>query len=876
MGEVYRARDTLLSRHVALKVLPEAFSRDIERMARFEREAKLLASLNHPNIAAIYGLEVSGQTRALVMELVEGPTLADRIRMGAIPLEEALPIARQIADAVEYAHDKNVIHRDLKPANIKVKQDGIVKVLDFGLAKAMSEDLNEGAIANSPTLSMAATRQGIILGTAAYMSPEQARGKQLDRRTDIWSFGVVLYEMLTGRQAFEAEDVSLTLAAVMKSDPDWNLLPKDASSALLGALRRCLQKDPKQRLRDMGDVRLAMEGAFETAAAPKADSAVVPRSPGWQRAAIVGVASLILGSVAAGFSVWTFTRPKPQPPVRLSIVHEGGTIGSPNDPDVAISPDGRRVVYEVSPIGGNYGRLYVRSLDQLEPTLLTDLARSPFFSPDGQWLAFANDKNTLSKVAVSGGPVVSICKLDGVPRGATWGPGDTIIFATSDTSSGLFRVPAAGGEPQVLTKPDVQKGELDHLYPELLPGGHSVLFTITKRESVANSEIAVLDLDKGTYRVLIQGGSNPHYSSSGHIIYGVAGTLRAVAFDLPSLQVHGTPSPVVEGVTTKTSGAASFSVSPGGTLAYLAGGPVSGLRNLVWVDRQGREEAIKAPPRAYAYARVSPDGTRVALDIRDQENDIWIWDLRRENLARLTFDPGMNRGAEWTPDGKRLAFSAQREGSENIYWQPADGSSMPEALTKNPKASLVPEAISPDGTQLLFTQSAPPRDIGRVQLDGEHKSDVVLKIDAANAHNPAISPDGRWLAYQSDESVREEIYVRPFPDVNGGRWQITTNGGTRPLWNPNGRELFYYTAPGTLMSVSIEPGATFRADTPRMVFQGRYPAPQDGRQYSISPDGRRFLMIKDAAADADAPPAQIVIVQNWFEELKQKVPVGAK
>jgi hypothetical protein len=490
-------------------------------------------------------------------------------------------------------------------------------------------------------------------------------------------------------------------------------------------------------------------------------------------------------------------------------------------------------------------------------------------------MGFVKEGNTLAKVAVSGGPAVTIGAMESAPRGATWGQDDIILFATNNASTGLLRIPASGGKAEVVTTPDAKKGETDHLFPEYLPGGRAVLFTITNNQSIENSQIAVLDLKSGSYRVLIQGGSNPRYSASGHIVYGVEGTLRAVPFDLDTLEVHGTPVPVLGGVVTMSSGAASFSIAPNGTLAYLAGAATAQQRTLVWVDRQGHEEAIKAPPRAYAYARLSPDGTRVALDIRDQDNDIWIWDLARQTLARLTFDPGLNRGPVWTPDGKRLAFSAQREGSENIYWQAADGSGTPEALTNIPNARIGPDAISPDGTQLLFVQTSTPRDISRVALEGERKPEPLLATSFSE-QNADISPDGRWLAYDSDESGRLEVYVRPFPNVNAGRWQISTGGGTRPLWNPNGRELLYYIAPGTMMSVPIEPGATFKAGTPQVIFTGQYATPQTGRQYSVSPDGRRFLMIKDAAGDAEAPPPQINVVLNWFEELKQQAPTGTK
>jgi serine/threonine-protein kinase len=872
MGEVYRAHDTRLNRDVALKVLPEMFARDRQRMARFEREAKLLASLNHPNIAAIYGLEESGEIRALVMELVEGPTLAERIRGGAIPLDEALPIARQVADAVEYAHDKSVIHRDLKPANIKVTADGTVKVLDFGLAKAMSEDPAEGDMSNSPTLSMAATRQGVILGTAAYMSPEQAKGKVVDRRADVWAFGCVLYEMLTGKQVFHGEDVTDVLAAVVKSEPEWNRLPATTPHPISNLMRRCLEKNVKRRLVHIGEARILLEDVLSGAAPAEPVAAQGFHRLGG-RALLFGAGALLAGGLVAGVAMWVLMQPEAPLPVRLTVVHPGAETLYVNDfdPDVALSPDGRRLVYIAGGAGGAMGRLYVRALDELRPTLLADSARSPFFSPDGQWVGFLGARG-LAKVAVTGGPAVAISAVSGL-RGAAWGPDDTIIFATIETATGLLRIPAAGGEPEVLTKPDPEKGEVDHLFPEFLPGGRAVLFTITNNESIENSQIAVLDLETRNYRVLIHGGSHARYSASGHIVYGVAGTLRAVAFDLDSLEARGTPVPVLEGTSTKSTGAASFSLSRDGTLVYLAGQASTGQRTIVWVDRQGREEAIKAPPRAYAYLRLSPDGTRIALDIRDQENDIWIWDLARETLARLTFDPGLNRGPVWTPDGKRVAFSAQREGSENIYWQAADGSGAPEPLTQMPNTPIFPHAFSPDGTLLLFTEIPTPRNISLVKLDGDRKPQPLLQSSFSES-SPEISPDGRWLAYDSNESGRVEVYVRPFPDVNAGRWQISTGGGASPLWNPNGRELFYYGQVGTVMAVRVEPSTSFQAGAPQLVLQGPYVAPIGASHYSVSRDGRRFLMIKDAATQGNVPPPQINVVLNWSEELKRRVPTG--
>jgi serine/threonine-protein kinase len=648
MGEVYRARDTRLHREVALKILPEVFAADPERLARFQREAQVLASLNHPNIASIYGLEEADGVKALVLELVEGPTLAERLsdvasdssrtstgpatagfgpaeagphaggatRRRGMPINEALAIAHQIADALEAAHEQGIIHRDLKPANVKIKADGMVKVLDFGLAKLALDPLSpvggegrgEGA-SQAPTLTTpAATRQGIILGTAAYMSPEQARGKPVDRRTDIWAFGAVLYEMLAARRAFEGDDVSDTLATVLKSDPDWSALPEDLPARIRELIRRCLDKNPKKRVRDIGDVLLAMEGAFETPAPQRTDSVaapVAPHSVGWRQALPRMLAALALGGLIAGLVAWRLTLPAPPRVTRLAIATPASDPLSlaPSSQDIAISPDGTRVAYWAGggPSLGIQGRLAVRSLDQLAVTPLQgNRPFGPFISPDNAWVGF-NDQGdyTLKKVSILGGPPITICPVPAGMRGASWGPDDTIIFGTA-LPSGLWRVSASGGEPTELTTPDASVPGQNHVWPEILPGGRAVLFTILAG-TIENSQIALFNLDTGEQTVLIPGGSYPRYSPTGHIVYGIGGTLRAVGFDLDRLAVTTTPVPVVDGVVTKDSGAADFDLADNGTLVYVPGRAVGGsrrTRTLVWVDRDGREEP---PARSRAW-----------------------------------------------------------------------------------------------------------------------------------------------------------------------------------------------------------------------------------------------------------------------------------
>ena len=837
MGEVYRATDTRLKREVAIKVLPTSLAADPDRLARFQREAEVLASLNHPNIAAIYGLEESGDTRALVMELVEGATLADRIAQGPIPIDEAMPIARQIAEALEAAHEQGIIHRDLKPANVKVRPDGTVKVLDFGLAKL--NDRNGPNVSNAPNaLSMsptitspAMTLGGMILGTAAYMSPEQARGKQVDKRADIWAFGCVLYEMLTGRRPFEADDVSPTMARVLEREPDFDALPASVSARVRQALRLCLRKDPKQRAADIRDVRLALEGAFETAGSQAAAAVVAPL---WRRVATLTAGALVVAALG-GALVWLAMRPAdPVPPrvSRLPIAFSGAsalTIGGA-DRDLAITPDGSRVLY----VGNRGTQLFVRALDALEPVaVFTGTPRGPFVSPDGQWIGFVDNNTSLKKVAVTGGPAVTLATLDaGTPRGATWGPDDTIIFATATLATGLQRAGAAGGSTTVLTRPDRAHGEADHLWPELLPGGRAVLFTITAvTGGLDAAQVAILDLQTGMRTIIVRGGSHAHYVPSGpgspkraereggHLVYAAEGTLRAVPFDLARLETRGTPVPVVPDVVTTAAGAVDAVVASDGTLAYVsAGRGVTGAnapRTLVWVDRQGRETPIPAPPRAYTYPRLSPDDTRVVVYANDQEQDLWLWDLARATLTRLTFEPAQDSNPVWTPDGRRLLFNSTRAGESNLYVQAADGTGSATRLTEGANAQY-PTGTTAQGTRVVFTETTPTRarDLRLLKLTptpetaGQGRGEPVepprvepLLETRFDERGGIVSPDGQWLAYESNSSGRYEIYVRPFPNVGDGQWQVSNAGGVQPLWARNGQELIYVSLTGALMRV---------------------------------------------------------------------------
>jgi len=871
MGEVYRARDGKLNRDVAVKVLPEAFVSEHERLARFQREAEVLASLNHPNIAHIYGIEDGGETTGIVLELVEGQTLAERIAEGPLPLDEALELAKQISEALEAAHALGIVHRDLKPANIKITPDGVVKVLDFGLAKALAP--GEGPDSDtslSPTLSQG-TAMGTILGTAAYMSPEQAKGKTVDARTDVWAFGVVLYEMLAGERAFQGEDVSDTLVAVFRDEPDWTKLPSGTPPRVLKAMQVCLEKKAKGRVRDIAAVRLAMEGAFETEG-PKATP--TSEGPFWRRAvvpALVGFASLVVG----GLAVWMLT-PSPDRPVGRFVVSTSPTgpfLGQTFQMDLAISPDGTRIVYVAGP--GHNRQLFVRPVGQLEGALgLGGLpgADTPFFSPDGEWLGFATASDTSwKKVSVLGGPPVTLWDSPSAPRGASWGPDDTIVFAQQANGTGLFRGSAGGGEPEVLTSPDEAAGERNHWWPEVLPGGRAVLFTIVKGTSDQDREIAVLDLESKETAVLIHGGTQPRYAPTGHIVYGAEGALRAVPFDLGRLEVIGNPVPVVDDVMIKRSGAVNFAISSTGSLVYASGGAGGALvRSLVWVDRQGHEEPVGAVPRSYQEFSLSPDGARIAIRIADTENqDVWVYDLTRSTSTRLTFDPVTEVFPVWTPDGARVVF-----GSSDIplSWKAADGTGDVEPLGE--QTHQYPQALTPDGRTVVFEQrGGGDGEIGMLNVDGERTSFLLLEGNFAE-RNAALSPDGRWLAYQSDESGEWQVYVRPFPDVNAGRWQVSTDGGQWPVFNPSANELFFR-GPSGVMALAFATEPSFTPGALTQLFPWEFVGAMN-RRMAVSPDGERFLLLKAVSLetdDEDRPNPQIILVENWFEELKRLVPV---
>jgi serine/threonine-protein kinase len=815
MGEVYRAEDTNLSREVAIKVLPEQFTQDPQRLARFEREAKLLASLNHPNIAAIYGLEEADGVRFLALELVEGETLQERVAKGPVPVEETLEVCRQIAEGVEAAHEKGVIHRDLKPANVKVTPEGKVKILDFGLAKAFEEEIPVTDFSKSPTLTEEMTRAGVILGTAAYMSPEQARGKPVDKRADIFAFGAVLYELLTGRRAFEGETVTDTLAAVLKSEPDWRKLPDSTPWRIKELLDDCLQKEVGDRSHDISHARIQIKKALkEPATASPTDStrAVQPGGQPWGMIAGLVVAT----AVVAGLVVWLLIQPSsPEPPLNRFVIRPSppAILASTTANEVAISPDGRQLVYMALGEGGV--QLYLRSLDDLVDRPIPGTANPlgmVFFSPDGESIGFFAE-GKLKKTSLAGGSPIALC--DALSGGQTgdWFE-DTIVFtATLESGQGLYRVSANGGEPEMLATVNLDEGELGYVLPDFLPDGRDVLFTIGLG---TRFQTALLSLETGERKVVLEDARQASYLSTGHLVYeqGATGNLMAVSFDLAALEVIGDSVPVVQGVRQTRNTVVDYAISNNGTLVYVPSQP--DVQRLVWVDRKGTESVITQEDVSFSSPRISPDGKRVALAITKsgETQNIWIYNLENESLRRLTFEGGSLE--TWSPDGKWIILRGRdSEGLSAISRQLADGSGPIEHLTVPSTINMSPGSLTPDGGVVAFTQNG---DIWMLPMDGDREPQPLISSPNIECCSK-FSPDGRWIAYVSNQLGPDHVYVSPYPDPNV-RWLVSEEeGGIQPV---------------------------------------------------ISPDGQRFLMIKAV----EGSTAQINVVLNWFEELKRLVPTN--
>ena len=876
MGEVYRATDTDLKRAVAIKVLPDPRTMHADRLSRFQREAEILASLNHPHIAQIHGLQKDGGRTALVMELIDGATLAQRIDAGPIPVEEALSIAKQIAAALEAAHERGIIHRDLKPANVKIRRDGTVKVLDFGLAKLIDVsgmDRLEGpsALSASPTITAPFTTQsGMVLGTAAYMAPEQAKGADADRRADIWAFGCVVYEMLTGRRAFQGDSVLETLAAVMHDDPDWSRLPAGVSATLRLLLRRCLARDPHRRVSHMAAVTFALD-EDRAQAADVAAPTNAQRSRG-RGLATLAVATLLIGAATGVVVWWLAPRPSLTRVVRTTIPEATFVPGT--DPTIALTPDGTKLAF----VSSDATQIRVRPLDALPSATVvatSSFLRCLFSSPDGEWIGYVENNYTLKKVPVAGGATVTLLTTDGPTRGAAWGPDDTIVFATGEIATGLQRISADGGAVTVLTRPARERGESDHVNPAWLPGGDRVLFTILALQGGLNAaKVAVLDLSTGTWRTVVDGAYGGRYVDSGHLVYAAAGALWATRFDLSRLETRGAPVKVLPQVSVGAiGGLAHFDVAANGTLVYPQGARdyYSRSRVPVWVDRNGRETPVAAPRDAYQHPRLSPDSTRLAVVIT---GDIYVLDVSRPGspLSRLTLAPGSDWYPVWTPDSRRIVFGSWRGGGfSNLYVQDADGGSA-ERLTESPDMQL-PTSITLDGKVVFHSF---PKDIHTLRLQAPHEVATVAGTPVEE-RNGAVSPDGRWLAYEGETASGSgvlEVFVRSFPDVDRGTWQVSRGGGAFPAWARNGGELYYLKTDGTMVGVPVEAnGDSWKAGSPTDLFQGPYLMLGDGsmaRQYDVAADGR-FLMLRDDAADT-ASRAHFIVVQNWATELARQVP----
>ena len=870
MGEVYRAEDTNLSREVAIKVLPEQFTKDPQGLARFEREAKLLASLNHPNIAAIYGFEEADGVRFLAMELVPGETLAERVAKGPLPVEETLEICRQIAEGVEAAHEKGVIHRDLKPANVKVTPEGKVKILDFGLAKAFEEETPVTDISQSPTLTEEMSRAGVILGTAAYMSPEQAKGEAVDKRADIFAFGCVLYELLTGKRTFSGKTITETLGAIIHKEPDWAALPATTPWRIQELLRRCLTKDAHDRLDGIANVRVEIKLALEEPAA-ELPTGVASAAQPTRRLWVMAVGLVVLALAVGGMASWLFIQPSsPEQPLNRFVIRPSPPVvlASTNYKEVAISPDGRQLVY--MGVGEEGRQLYLRSLDDFVDRPIPGTVNSRgivFFSPDGKSIGFFAE-GKLKKTSLAGGSPISLYDAPPGLRSGDWFE-DTIVFtANFESGQGLYRLSANGGEPEMLATVNFDEGELRYGIPDFLPDGKNLLFTI---QFSTGFQTALLSLETGERKVVLENARQARYLSTGHLVYEQSrtGNLMVVPFDLAVLEVTGDSVPVVQGVRQRVGTYVDYDISNGGTLIYVPSTSTGGLkRTLVWVDRQGLATPLIEDRQAYSRPRLSPDGQRVAVAIQSSLNqDIWIYDIGRGTRMRLTVE-GINDSPVWTPDGTRVTFNSTRDGPRELYWKPADGSGQAELLLNtNSGNRLMPTSWSSDGEMLAFYSPDGARDIWTLPREGDALTFVAT---AFNERSPMFSPDGRWLAYVSDESDRDEIYVKPYPGP-GGKWPISTEGGTEPMWSADGRELFYRLGE-KMMVVEVQSEPAFTSEGPQLVFEVPYLTDQFGTSnYDISPDGQRFLMIK-AAEEEEGQQGQINVIQNWFEELKRLVP----
>src|SRR5262245_6337564 len=866
MGEVYRARDTRLERTVAVKVLPAHMSSSPDTRQRFEREAKTISQLSHPHICAVYDVGREGETEYLVMECLEGETLTERFLRGPLVTDQVLRYGIEMADALDRAHRQGIVHRDLKPSNVMITKSG-VKLLDFGLAKAIVPSAPLAGATALPT-QQGLTQEGTILGTFQYMAPEQLEGKEADARTDIFALGAVLYEMATGRKAFEGKSQASLITSIMSSQPpSISAIQPMAPPALDRVAQVCLAKDPEDRWQSAHDVASELKWIAEGGSQAGIPAPVASRRRVRERL-VWALGGVLLGALAAALAAWAWVRnaaPERRPGAHVSLTLPAAEQVALRATHVlAFSPDGSRIVYVGKP--GTSRQLYVRPIDRFtaSPIPGTEGAENPFFSPDGQWIGFFAD-GKLKKISLGGGPPAILCDSLGA-LGGSWGPDDTILFAPQFTS-GIWKISAKGGEPQRLTAPDPGRKERAQIWPRILPGGKSALLTIWTGRSWDEARIAVVDLATGRRRTLLEGGTDAHYSPTGHIVYERGGSLLAVPFDAKRLEITGPLVTVLSDVLSGAmNGESHFDFSEEGSLAYLPGGVRAIDRTLVWVDRHGAAVPLSETKKPFAGPALAPDGRRLAVTLEGATFDIWVYEIERGTLTRLSFG-GDDYDGTWSPDGKRIAWSSSRGGRPNLFWRSADGSGPEERLTTSDHLQG-PQSFSPDGKLLAFLDLGPSTglDLWILPLEGDRKPFVFLKTPF-NEHQASFSPDGKWIAYTSNESGRDEVYVASYPGP-GGRVQISTDGGVNPVWSPTGRELFYRKGE-KMHAVPIEAKPALVVGRPSVLFEGKF---EPG--YDVAPDGQRFVMVRQS--DEQAAPQQIQVLLGWFDELKRRAPPGGR
>jgi serine/threonine-protein kinase len=868
MGEVYRARDTKLQREVAIKVLPEPFANDRDRLARFEREAQSLAALNHPHIAQIYG--VTENPPALVMEFVDGEDLSARIASGPLPIPEALALATQIAEAVEAAHERGIIHRDLKPANIKVADSGSVKVLDFGLAKALSPEVAATpAISNSPTFTSPSTQLGVILGTAAYMAPEQAKGKTVDRRADVWAFGGVLFEMLTGKRAFEGEDVTDVIASIMRAEPEWNALPPGTPAGIRKLLKRCLEKDRAKRLDSMAVARYEIQEAL---IAPS--SSAVPAVPTTAPRSVVPLiaAGVVCALLATGIT-WFVMRPQPvdAPLVRGSLTPVPPDALSLDSflSDVDISPDGTMIAFD-GQRQGQTPQIFVRRLDEdaAVPLAGTSDGRSPLFSNDGRWISYRTGNEILKVPVIGGGTEVMCRRCAGGLRGATWLDDGSFVFTSPGGLVGLRILRPGAAEAEPLTVVNRDADERAHLSPRALPDGRGVLFTVENTNESRN--VMVFDPRTKTTKLLVRGASMPQFAPSGHLVYASDGKLFAVAFDTATLSVTGAPTLVLDGVVTKSSGAANYAIARNGTLLYTAGAQVASTFLVSTANRDGVREPLPLSPGTYVIGRFSPDGQQAVFDSRSGDMDLWLWDFSRpKSQRRLTFARPPDQYPVWSRDGAHVYYSNVSPQGSAILRRRTDGTGESETVATL-DTIMFPTAITPDDKTLLvhsiLATKTRPQAIYTIAVGANATPQLLIGSPDGGAMNAHLSLDGKWIAYQLEKGSRTEIIVQPFPNVSSGRWQVS-DWGSHPMFSND--ELFYRDRERRLVSVKLRPGPLFAFDPPGVVLESAF-LPGPGRPYDVTSDGKRFIVISETRAEQPGGrPLQLNFILNWTEHLKR-------